>query len=253
MWKRLCCCALLVALAMGCAAERPTKVPMDLIRDSAPGVGGKRTLFVMLPGVNDSPAAFAEHGFIQVLRDRRLPADVVAADAHLGYYLDRTLIRRIDADIVAPARASGYARIWLVGISLGGMGALQYVRIHPEAVEGAILLSPFLGTTGVIAEVVRAGGLAFWQPGVIAPDDHERALLAWLKTYRPDDPRAPRLHLGYGRSDRFAEADGLLAQRLPQQRVLVVDGGHDWQTWTALWLQLLGQAGFVAEADASRE
>ncbi len=45
----------------------------------------------------------------------------------------------------------------------------------------------------------------------------------------------PDLFLGYGRSDRFAFSDRLLAAALPAERVFETEGGHDGAPWLALW------------------
>lgn len=213
---------------------------MQAIHDPAPRQGADRILLVMLPGAKARARDLVHHGFVQALRERGLPIDVAAADAHLGYYLERSLSRHLTHDIIAPARARNYRRIWLMGISLGGMGALIYARDHPADIEGVILLAPFLGVRGTIAEVVGAGGLARWQPGALAADDDERRLLAWIKAYQPA-AALPGIYLGYGTDDRFAAAAGMLAERLPAARVVTVSGGHDWATWMRLWQHLLDQ------------
>lgn len=219
---------------------------MHAIFDMAPGDGANRSLLVMLPGATDRPEDFVEQGFIQAVRARSVPIDVVAVDAHMDYYLDHSVVERLETDVIAPARAKGYVRIWLMGISLGGMGALAYARRHEMDVAGVILLAPFLGTRGLIAEVVRAGGLDRWQSGKIESNDEERALLAWLKEYRADKPGSARIYLGYGKGDRFSSASEMLAQRLPAERVAIMEGGHDWPTWIRLWKHLLERDLFVA-------
>jgi pimeloyl-ACP methyl ester carboxylesterase len=218
---------------------------MDAVHDIAPGGGADRIMLVMLPGARDCPQDFAEQGFIHAIRKRRLRVDVVAVDAHLGYYLQRSVIDRLTTDIIAPARAKGYSRIWLMGISLGGLGSLIYAREHAAGIEGVILLAPFLGARGTIAEVARAGGLSQWQPGEITPDDDERRILAWLKSYQANDPTLPKIYLGYGTRDRFAPASIMLSERLPGRRVATVEGGHDWPTWVDLWNKLLEQDLFL--------
>ena len=212
---------------------------MDAIYDVAPQPSANRIMLVMLPGARDRPEDLVQRGFVQALRERRLPVDVVAVDAHLGYYLERSFIERLTDDIIAPARARNYQRIWLMGISLGGMGSMIYSRAHAADLEGVILLAPFLGVRGTIAAVVRGGGLNHWQPGEIQAGDDERLLLAWLKAYQPDDPALPKIYLGYGKDDRFAAASAMLAERLPPEQVVTTRGGHDWATWIHLWEQLL--------------
>ncbi|HEU0225741.1 MAG TPA: alpha/beta hydrolase [Steroidobacteraceae bacterium] len=208
---------------------------MDAIHDSAPGAGADRIALVMLPGARDRAQDLVAHGFVQALRTRDLAVDAVAVDARFDHYLEHSIVAQLEEDIIAPLRRKGLARIWLMGISLGSTGALSYAREHAGAVEGMILLAPFLGTRGLIAEITQAGGLRHWQPGTIAPQDDERRLLAWLRQYRAGDPALPRICLGYGTEDRYAPASLMLAQQLPERQVMTIPGGHDWPTWLKLW------------------
>jgi len=226
---------------------------MDALYDPAPQPGPGRILLVMLPGAKGRPQDLVQWGFVRALRERNLPIDVVAVEAHLGYYLDRSLSSHLTRDIIAPARTGNYQRIWLMGISLGGMGSLLYACEHPVDIEGVILLAPFLGARGTIAEVVRAGGLGSWQPGAIKPDDDERRLLAWIKAYRPAIAASPNIFLGYGTDDRFVDASKLLAGRLPAAQVVTIPGGHDWATWLRLWQHLLDQDLFSNAKKAARK
>jgi len=216
---------------------------MEAIYDPAPrGASGPamgRRLLVLLPGAGDRAEDFVRQGFIQALRERALPVDAIAADARSDYYLDKSVLRRLHAGIIAPARLRRPGPVWLLGISLGGMGAALYAREHPGDIAGLILLAPFLAVRGAIAQIARAGGLAAWQPGAVADDDQEGQLLAWLKAYRPGAPRLPEIHLGYGTNDRYAPASALLAARLPPAQVATIAGGHDWVTWRLLWQTLL--------------
>lgn len=212
---------------------------MDVILDIVPGPRANRIMLVMLPGARDRPEDLVERGFVRALRDRGLPVDVAVAGAKADYYLERTVTARLAKQVVGPLRARCYRRIWFMGISLGAMGSAAYAREHAGAVEGIILIAPFLGTRGLIAEVTRAGGLERWQPGRIDPEDDERQLAVWLKAYRPDAPHLPKICLGYGTDDRFAPASAMLAQKLPAAQVVTIQGGHDWPTWTMLWERLL--------------
>jgi len=226
---------------------------MDAIYDPALRQGTNRIMLVMLPGAKARPQDLAQYGFVQALRERSLPIDVVTVEAHLGYYLERSFSQHLTLDIIAPARARDYQRIWLMGISLGGMGSLIYALEHPADIEGIILLAPFLGVRGTIAEVVRAGGLARWQPDAIKADDDERRLLAWIKAYQPAAAASPKIYLGYGRDDRFAAASNMLAECLPAERVMTIPGGHDWPTWIRLWRHLLDRKPFFRDKEAARK
>jgi len=220
-------------------------VALDAIYDCVPACASE-TLLVMLPGSGSRPQDLIDHGFVRELRSRRLPVDAAVVDAHLGLYLDRTLSARLAQDVIGPACRKRPVRVWLLGISLGGMGALLHARAHAPAIEGVILLAPFLGARGTIAEIGRAGGLDHWHPGEIRPEDDERMLLAWLRTHTASDPARPAIHLGYGTRDRYAAASAMLASRLPCTQVVTIDGGHDWATWLALWRRMLDQGLFAA-------
>jgi hypothetical protein len=192
----------------------------------------ERVLLVALPGAYMAPAEFAGAGFDRMLVEQGEPVDFLAAEIDSGLYLDNTVAERVHAEIIVPARRRGIRRIWLLAISLGSMGALQVLQAYPGEVEGVILLSPFLGTRGLIAEVERAGGLAASHPGPIAPGDIERPLLQWLRMQNFMAGGLPAVYLGCGRDDRFAAASALLAACLPPARVVIGAGGHDWPSWT---------------------
>ena len=221
---------------------------MRVLLDAAPGRDAGRILLVMLPAAMVRPEELLGQGFVAAMRARGLPVDAVVADADADYYLERGIGERLAADVVAPMRTGGYRRIWFLGMSLGGMGCVAYACRHPDGIEGAILLAPFLGTRGVIGQIQDAGGLARWQPGAAAPDDEEQRLLLWLKHYRADDPRLPAIHLGYGADDRYATTSAMLARQLPAERVLSIPGAHDWQTWLRLWEMFLAKDLFLVEA-----
>lgn len=229
---------LLLPLAgSGCARWRPTPVPLRTV--SYPGAGQPRTLVVLLPGRRDSPEDFGRFGFPAMAAQAGAKVDMVAVDAHLGYYYKRTIVDRLHEDVIAPARQR-YDRIWLAGISIGGTGSLLYAAGHPKDVDGILLLAPFLGEEKVIEEVAAGGGLRGWKaPEPLAPDDFQRRLWAWLERYEGGSEGKIPLYLGYGRRDSFARANGLLGEVLPRERVLTAPGGHDWDAWRALWAEFL--------------
>ncbi len=193
---------------------------------------------VLLPGIGDQPEVFFEEGFVQAVHERNIEADLVAVRAHWGYYEKHVIVERLHQDVVVPARARGYKNIWLVGISLGGWGALQYVRRHQADVVGMLLLAPFLGNRKIFAEVQAAGGLDAWHPDLSDPWDEQRLVMAWLRDFK--QTQSPlKCFLSYGANDRFAKPLSLYAARLPQQHVDVIPGAHDWRTWLRLWHRFL--------------
>ena len=191
-------------------------------------ITGAPTLLVMLPGADMHAEEFQANGFL----DGEGPVDRIAVETGMECYLDEVSVALLHDQVIAPAHVRGTVNIWLVGISLGGMGALLYAQTHPDRIAGTILLAPFIGSRGLIAEVERAGGLRHWQPANLSTA--ERRLLAWLGAGQG----LPDMHLGYGTDDRFAAAHRLLADLLPAERVVTAPGGHDWPTWCRLWQTL---------------
>ncbi len=205
--------------------------------------GESRCLIVLLPGLGDAPEDYRANGFDAQLREAGVRAHVKAVDAHFGYYRDRVFVDRFAEDVLAPARAR-YDKVWLVGISLGGMGALSAAAASPERVDGLVLIAPFLGSGDVLDEIEEAGGLRRWSasaPPVEGrfwegePDDFFRA--AWTFAAKPErgDGSKVEMHLGYGRDDRFASTHALLASALPERSVRVAAGGHRWPVWKDLF------------------
>jgi pimeloyl-ACP methyl ester carboxylesterase len=215
------------------------------IHDIAPGMAGEHALLLMLPGAKNTPQQLADNGFIRALRERNLPVDALALDAHVDLYLERADIEHLLHHTLDEVRAQGYRRIWLFGISLGGLGAMICATQRTPEIEGVVLLAPFLGTRGLIAEVEAAGGLRHWQAGEIDSCDHERVLLELIQRSLLDADSFPSIHLGYGSEDRYRGASILLSECLPRNRVSAAFGGHDWETWAVLWRTILDKNPFV--------
>jgi pimeloyl-ACP methyl ester carboxylesterase len=229
-------------LLPGCTWLHPAPVPLRTI-DFGISDRHYNTLLVLLPGRYDGPERFAAEGFIAEVRRRKLPVELMGVDAGLGYYYQRSLVERLHQDVIAPARQRGFQRVWLAGISLGGWGALWYDRSRPGEVDGVILLAPYLGEESFVAQVSSAGGARTWQPDPGRDRDYQQELWQFVQGY--GDPRATagRVFLGYGQADAFAPANALLAELLPTEQVVTVEGGHDWATWSQLWQRLLSHAG----------
>src|SRR6266516_2850783 len=118
----------------------------------------KDILIIFLPGLGDVAEEFEVRGFVNAVADSGLPADALAVDAHYGYYARRSIIDRLAHDIVLPARRRGYRELWLVGISMGGFGALSYLVHHVQHVERAVVLAPYLGEAKLIRELADVQG-----------------------------------------------------------------------------------------------
>lgn len=223
-----------------------TKIPLDTLRYNTKNHPA-RTLLVFLPGNGDSISAFQDNGLIEAVQERGLSIDMVATHAHVGYYINWSILTRLEQDVIAPAKAKGYSRIWLVGDSLGAYGALSYAKAHPRDIFGVVLLGAYLGEKELLDEIKQAGGLDAWVPGDTSGqtrEQWERGLWAWLKDCRTKKLGCPIIYLGYGTGDRFAYAQDYLATLLPNEQVVAIDGGHTWRTWRQIWGMLLEKSVF---------
>ncbi|NTV11883.1 MAG: hypothetical protein HGA47_14120 [Zoogloea sp.] len=197
------------------------------------------SVLILLPGAYDTPEHFIEHGLVDELRASGLPLDLVLAETDLSLVSDGGLVRRLHADVVAPLRAAGYRRIWLGGISLGGLTAMTHADAFPGAVEGLCLFAPYPGNRTITAEIAAAGGLAAWPADELPDDEGERR--GWRALRRLAGETPARVWLGYGVDDRFAPGHRLMAEVLPAGQVAVRPGGHDWPTWRVLFRELLAR------------
>jgi pimeloyl-ACP methyl ester carboxylesterase len=232
----------------GCALmSQPSHLKMDLDHDfNACAKTQAPVLLVLLPGANMTTQELQEEGFVAAVRQQGLAVDVTLADASLRYVFDGSMMRRMADEVVGPARAQGYQRIWLAGISLGGYVALGYAQKHPGEIEGLMLMAPYLGRRGVIDDIRAAKP----RTSAATPTDNDHDLWMWLTAAQGNTSspvQRPPIWLGYGSEDRFADSHKLLASLLPNDRVQAVPGGHDWPPWRALWAQWL-QRGAINSA-----
>lgn len=188
-----------------------------------------------LPGAYHAAQDFSAAGFGEAVSARRLDLDLIFVDLEMTHVGDRSPLERLRSEIVLPAQAAGIS-VWLNGISLGGLFALDYAATYPGEIDGMCLLAPYLGNRILTNEIAQAPGLAAWQPGVLAETDEERRIWSHIKGRRAD---SGPLYLGFGQGDRFSAAHELLAATLPADAVDVIPGGHDWPTWSRLWENFL--------------
>ena len=188
-------------------------------------------LLVLLSGTYSEPEDFVREGFPGAVRERGIAATIAMIGTRASEVADGTLLERLSDEVIGPARARGIRRIWVAGISLGGLAALACAARHEADIEGVVLLSPYPGTREVQREIDDAGGLAIWRPECAGQADVERHAWTWLAA-RGD---RPPVHLYYGTGDRFAAGQRRMGQALPDRDVHAVEGGHDWPTWRRLW------------------
>lgn len=222
----------LFALLTSCYYLQSTSIPIKTIhytQDAEQQNKSARQLMVLLPGIGDRAKVFDKYGVIDVIHSAHPDMDVIAVDAHFKYYEARTIIDRLRQDIIKPALDAGYSKIYLGGTSLGGLGSLLYIKQYPDDIEKIFILAPYLGDKqdyGYLLENAAA-------PQV--PRDVN--LWPWL-TQLPDETKN-KIYLAYGKNDKFATPNGLLANLLPQGHTVTQTGKHNWKTWAKLWPSLL--------------
>jgi pimeloyl-ACP methyl ester carboxylesterase len=223
----------------GCASKPDPTKPLAAAWYYAKEAERGQRLFVFLPGRRDRASDFARHGFITMAQRRVSGLDCVAVDATIGYYLDGSVADRLHHEIIRPARAFPYHEIWLVGVSMGGLGAFFHERMHPGEITGLILLAPFVGEDRkLFTEIDAAGGAAAWataQPAGGAPGNkftYQRDLWRFLgRLHRAPEPQL-QIWVAYGGHDRLLPGIERLATVIPSERVFRLGGGHTWDVWT---------------------
>ncbi len=244
---------LLLSLLLLVSCIPATTIPIGTTSFHRSEMVERRSLVVFLPGRGDTVKSYEKEEFVQMLAKQNGSVDSIGVEAHLGYYVDRTLLKRIREDVIIPAKASGYRDIWLVGISMGGLGAVLYDIANPGDLAGLFLLAPYLGDGTLLKEISAAGGLASWQPAVGASDDLDSEVWPKLKEYSVGTKGVQRVFLGFGESDRFAESNRAFAAVLPANQVVTAPGDHDWPTWKVLWPRLLELSPLQATKGGGRQ
>lgn len=206
-----------------------------LINTAGTGSGGD-LLLALLSGTYSEPEDFVREGFPAAVREQGIDAEVVMAQVRGAWFADGSIVRRIRESVVLPARERGRSRIWLVGVSLGGLAALSYAARHEDDIEGIVLISPYPATRDVLREMDQAGGLGHWKPVIPPEGDLEREAWLWLGASREG---RPPVHCYFASNDRFAAGQRRMAQALAPERVREMPGGHDWKAWRALWTEFL--------------
>lgn len=239
MTKHLLALSLLVA---GCF---PAKAP---VRTSFHPGADPDTLVVMLPGFGARDQAFADKGIIAAAREAGIQADLVAVDMTFGYYIRDQLETRLREDVFTTL-APRYEHVWVLGISMGGVGSLLTAKDFRKQVDGVILLSPYLGRKKTLDAVRSGRELADYNPADERAWDED--LWDWLKHLEEKPEKIPPIYLGYGTTDLGLANLAWFARYLPKDHVRIVPGGHAWPTWAALVKafgedQLRGEVAFGA-------
>lgn len=188
---------------------------------------------------------FEVEGYVDAVTSRQLSYDMAAPNAHRGYYMGRNLVERLREDVILPAKAQGYEKIWIVGVSMGGLGALFYLMEHPEDIAGIVTLGPFLGYDEILDEIQSAGGVRRWEPGSYDPNEEwERMLWDFIKGHTGQETVAPPIIMGLATEDSYLKGHRLLANALDAAYVFETSGKHRMKTFKALWDMVL-EKGYI--------
>lgn len=212
--------------------------PLDILEYKSEASTPTKNLFVFMRGLGGNHQSFDDAGMVDDVISRDISFDMIAPNAHFAYYAERTLIQRLHDDVIVPAVSQGYTNIWLVGVSMGGLGSLMYFKEKPEYISGIFLISPFLGYEEIIEEVSDAG-VRSWEPGSYDPDDDwERMFWHWIRD-SVDGKKTIPIFLGFGEEDKYSKGQRLFSTVIPPKRVLSQSGEHDIPTFTSLWNRFL--------------
>ena len=236
--------ALVVAAtgAAGCVTLGHASNPIPTRVVSAPDPAPQRTLVVVLPGIGSDVRDLDRHHVAQAIQRQWPDAEVMLTSAALAYYApDGGLVQRMHDEIIEPARAAGYRKIWLVGASLGGLGVLLYEQQYPGELAGVVAFAPFLGDEVLPDQIRRAGGIEYWRgPEHPVPQQVKNPYtgypwLVWTMArnwlLRPEQAR--RIWIVCGDEDNLRPDVELLASALPEAHYVEVEGGHRWSVWLA--------------------
>lgn len=217
---------------------RKPETPVRTIRSEPHGTPAQ--LVVMLPGRWSRPQEFQQEGLMDMARDHWPRADIVAPNLHLGYYTNRVIVDRLHEDVILPAKRKGVKEIIVVGVSMGGLGALLYDLNHPGIIDRMILLSPFVGDEEAIREIDAAAGVRAWKPGPIGEKDFSRKLWVGLKQQWLGQRKRPEVILACGDKDRLLPSNKRFAEDfLKPDEIIHLPGDHDWPTWRAAFARAL--------------
>lgn len=202
---------------------------------------GASDLLVLLPGAYMRPEDFVAADFFSEVQRRELALDLCAVDIDMATVADGRAAEAVRQQLLVPARHT-HQRVWLGGISLGGLMAMEITASQPELVDGLCLIAPYPGSRLVTNAIERAGGMDTWQPAVEALRDADTRVWHWLKRPPPTLP----VFVGHGGEDRFAQGMAQIAARFPPASRHVVEGDHDWPAWRSLWSRFLAAGHFPA-------
>jgi S-formylglutathione hydrolase FrmB len=181
-------------------------------------------------------ARFAERGLILVMPEGDESYYVNSAERPQDRYEDY-IVNDLIADVESKFLvAAGRANRAIVGVSMGGFGAIKLAFSHPELFVFAAGISPAVDVPSRPFSIKR---ISQWQ--------HHRSIFGprGSRTRRQGDPfvlarsvdpaKAPYLFLTCGEQEGLLPANrsfaALLKNRHFQYEFHIVPGGHNWNQW----------------------
>jgi hypothetical protein len=208
---------------------------MRIITDLFENPRHAETLLVLLPPAEARIDDFYSQGFVEAVRQRRIPIDIVLAEVTYQHVMTKTAVSSLITHVIRPAQGKFYHSIWLSGISLGAFNALHFISLSETGLAGVHLMSPYPGTADLLEEMIKAGGPMEWSRCSPTNLEGERAWWHWLCRSAESRQWKTPVHFSSGSEDRFIHGQRMLSDLLPIDQVRYLPGNHDWQTWKLLW------------------
>ena len=224
---------LLAALTSACALLRPAGVPIG--SEYFHYEPSNSTLVVLLHGRGGKATTFVKYGAVDQIRACHPGTNILGVDSHFGYYRERIIEQRLRQDIIGPALKNGIDRVWILGISVGGLGGLVYRQNYPDDIEAVVMMAPYLGDWDELSAYLTT-----------PPSAHDRLDPEFVDIWNRlsstvNEP--PWLTLAFADDDGFSHQHRWLAGLLGSERVASGPGGHNWNAWRKLWPEALQRSG----------
>ncbi len=244
----LCLRYLLIAhLAFGLIGCASTPIPMASLNYAHSTTTASKRLLILLKGMGDSAKDIENAGFIDAIRDRAIDIDVIIPNAHFGYYKNKSLPLRLEEDFIQPAIDAGYNEIWLMGMSLGGLGSLLYSSCCFEKISGIILIAPYSGDSQLHEALAAQVALEDTQNLADKLDFDPDFIAVWQWLFDNSKRlQEGNIWLAHGDEDRLSGHE-LLASLLPKSRYVVIPGRHRLKVFKKLWETILSRSPFTQE------
>ena len=180
---------------------------------------------------------FEEAGFLALVHKYYPTIDCITVYTHASYFRTGNLIERFQKDVLAEYRRQGYKNIILVGVSMGGFGALWLHHFYATDIAGMVVIAPYLGGD-FLGDIIASN---FRKSLAIDEGDLEFNALAMQMIDQQMPSLTNKMLLAYGQQDRYANNIVQFANKLPASSVIASSGGHGWATWTPIWEIILQQ------------